>query len=255
MITCMQTHQPRTPRQDRSIATKRQLFQSALELFAEEGYPHTTTKKIAARAGIAVGSFYAYYTNKKAVFLEVIRYYYGRITDEVFGDFPEVGLPAESGRASGIEGAAAAEGNRAAGQGSRAAGRGGEAAARENRAAELSPRDYLAVLLRRLYEAHDISPQLHREITGMRYTDPDVDRLLHEEEHKTIVRVQGVLESLQPVLEVTDTEAAAHVVHRSAEELIHSIKIFGAPVEPERLLSELERMLSRYLFGVAHPDS
>lgn len=70
---------PRTPQQDRSIATKRQLFDAALELFAEEGYHRATTKKIAARAEIAVGSFYAYYENKKAMFLEVIRYSYRRI--------------------------------------------------------------------------------------------------------------------------------------------------------------------------------
>jgi len=38
-------------------------------------------------------------------------------------------------------------------------------------------------------------------------------------------------------------------VHRSAEEVIHSIKIFGAAIEPERLLAELKRMLGRYLLG------
>jgi len=92
-------------------------------------------------------------------------------------------------------------------------------------------------------------PKLHREITGMRYSDPDVDRLISEEEQKTIGLVRELLESLRPALAVEDPEAAAHVVHRSSEELIHSIKIFGPPIEPERLLAELKHMLSRYLFN------
>lgn len=83
----------------------------------------------------------------------------------------------------------------------------------------------------------------------MRYSDPDVDCLIREEEEKTIELVRELLESMRPALAVTDTKAAAHIVHHSAEELIHSIKIFEAPIEAERLLSEMESMLERYLLG------
>jgi hypothetical protein len=82
----------------------------------------------------------------------------------------------------------------------------------------------------------------------MRYRDPDVDRLIQEEEQKTVVRLRKLLESMRPVLAVEDVEAAALLVHHSAEELIHSIKIFGSPIEPQRLIGELNTMLSRYLF-------
>ncbi len=197
---------PRIPKQDRSIATKQQLFQAALELFAEQGYHHTTTKKIAARAGIGVGSFYAYYKNKKTLFLEVIQYYYQQIQQTAFpGNLDH----------SAVE----------------------------------EPREFLGTLLRQLYDAHDISPQLHREITGMRYSDPEVDRLISAEETKTIGAIRQLIEQLGPALSVDDPEAAAYIVHRSAEEVIHSIKIFGSSVESERLLAELQRMLGRYLCG------
>lgn len=202
----MEANQPRTPQQERSIATKQQLFQAALELFAEQGYHHTNTKKIAARAGIAVGSFYAYYRNKKEVFLEVIQYYYRRTQQTVFrGDF-------------------------------------------DSRALE-RPREFLSALLRQLYEAHDITPQLHREITGMRYSDPQVDKLISTAEAATVDTIRKLLESMGPAIAVDDVEAAAHVVHRSAEEVIHAIKIFGTSIDPERLLAELQRMLERYLLG------
>lgn len=206
MLKAMEANQPRTPQQDRSIATKQQLFQAALELFAEQGYHHTNTKKIAAQAGIAVGSFYAYYRNKKEVFLEVIQYYYQRIQQTVFAG----GLNPESPE---------------------------------------HPREFLGALLRKLYDAHDITPQLHREITGMRYSDPEVDRLISAAEAETIATIRQLLESMGPAIAVDDVEAAAHIVHRSAEEVIHSIKMCGPPIEAERLLTELNTMLSEYLFG------
>jgi len=111
------------------------------------------------------------------------------------------------------------------------------------------PHEFLGILIRQLYDAHDISPKLHREITGMRYSDPEVDRLISAEETKTIEAIRQLLEHLGPVLAVDDPEAAAHIVHRSAEEVIHSIKILGSAVDPERLLAELQAMLDRYLFG------
>lgn len=203
--------EPRTPQQSRSIATKEQLFQAALELFSEDGYHRSTSKKIAARAGFAVGSFYAYYRNKKEVFLEVIQHYYGRILNEVFSEFHS--LP-------------------------------------DNRSTAWQNGPALVDrIIRRLFEAHNISPQLHREITGMRYTDLQVDRLISEEEQKTVALIHSLLGSLQPLPEVEDLEAAAHIIHRASEEVIHSIKIFGSPIEAERLLKELNAMLSGYLFG------
>ena len=218
----METNQPRTPQQERSIATKQQLFQAALELFAEQGYHQTNTKKIAARAGIAVGSFYAYYRDKKEVFLEVIQYYYQRIQQAAFAGWIDP------------------EGMRGLDPGS---------AEQLTIQSPEHSREFLAALLRKLYEAHDITPQLHREITGMRYSDPEVDRLISAAEAETIATIRQLLESMGAAIAVDDVEAAAHIVHRSAEEVIHSIKIFGTSIDPERLLTELQKMLERYLLG------
>ncbi|MGE5598711.1 MAG: TetR/AcrR family transcriptional regulator [Bacteroidota bacterium] len=70
----------RTPRQQRGIETRQRLVEAALALFAEEGYYNTDTKRIAARAGTAVGSFYAYFRDKKEVFLAALVEYDRRIT-------------------------------------------------------------------------------------------------------------------------------------------------------------------------------
>lgn len=55
--------------QKRSDEKKQRILNSAMKLFSEAGYHKTTAKGIAADAGVAVGSFYRYFRDKKAVFL------------------------------------------------------------------------------------------------------------------------------------------------------------------------------------------
>jgi AcrR family transcriptional regulator len=47
------------------------LYQAARELFRERGFRRTAVAGIAARASIAVGSFYRYYPSKEDLFLEI----------------------------------------------------------------------------------------------------------------------------------------------------------------------------------------
>lgn len=65
----------RIPRQERSKETKAKIIDAAVRLFAEKGYYKTNSKEIAREAGIAIGSFYAYFKDKKALFIEVVKKY------------------------------------------------------------------------------------------------------------------------------------------------------------------------------------
>ncbi|MDR1886863.1 MAG: TetR/AcrR family transcriptional regulator, partial [Prevotellaceae bacterium] len=58
---------PRTKEQNEAIrAEKRQLIMdAAMQLFAEDGYAHTSIDKIAQKAGIARGLLYSYFENKE----------------------------------------------------------------------------------------------------------------------------------------------------------------------------------------------
>ena len=49
------------------------IFEAASELFGEHGYKNTDMKQIAQKSGIAVGTLYNYYSNKKALFLTVFK--------------------------------------------------------------------------------------------------------------------------------------------------------------------------------------
>lgn len=62
----------RMPQQARSRRTREQILKAAVACFEAHGYEETTTAHIARRARIAVGTFYTYFTDKRAVLLELL---------------------------------------------------------------------------------------------------------------------------------------------------------------------------------------
>ncbi len=54
--------------------TRRRILETALELFRERGYEEATMRRIAARAGVSLGSAYYYFRSKE----HLIQAYYGR---------------------------------------------------------------------------------------------------------------------------------------------------------------------------------
>jgi AcrR family transcriptional regulator len=53
----------------------RQLFDAACELFAEHGYHEVDVADIAEHAGVSSGTFYNYYSNKRALLDDILRTY------------------------------------------------------------------------------------------------------------------------------------------------------------------------------------
>ena len=71
---------PATPKQARSKQTKEKIVQAALKLFQKRGYEKTTSNDIAAEAGVSVGSFYVYFTDKRQLLLTI----FDRLADELY---------------------------------------------------------------------------------------------------------------------------------------------------------------------------
>jgi len=63
----------RVPQQERSRETKRRLIVAGERVFSQKGFHNTTSKEIATEAGVAIGSFYAYFADKKALFIDVLK--------------------------------------------------------------------------------------------------------------------------------------------------------------------------------------
>lgn len=67
-------NQPSTvePQQERAQQKRQALLRSGLELFVARGYDRVTAKEIAAHAGVAVGTFYRYFADKKQLLLTLL---------------------------------------------------------------------------------------------------------------------------------------------------------------------------------------
>lgn len=74
----------RTPKQKRGIDTKERITKSAMALFAEKGIHATTSKQIAKKAGVSIGSFYSYFKDKRKLLLEMLEDYVENHYDAVW---------------------------------------------------------------------------------------------------------------------------------------------------------------------------
>lgn len=75
----------RAPVQERAHKTRAALLDAAEREFAERGYAQTTAKSITARAGVATGSFYQYFTDKDAVLRELAQVRFAELAERVRG--------------------------------------------------------------------------------------------------------------------------------------------------------------------------
>ena len=80
---------PADPKQARSKQTKEKIVQAAIQLFQERGYEGTTSNEIAAAAGVSVGSFYVYFTDKRQLLLTI----FDRLADDMFKNIFEIVKP------------------------------------------------------------------------------------------------------------------------------------------------------------------
>jgi AcrR family transcriptional regulator len=195
-------------RQPRAERTRQRILEIGAELISHDGYHATSSKKIAAAAGISVGSFYNHFHDKKDLLL-TIYLQHCRLVHEMIG-------------------AALDEGGFARG------GRGGRA--------------MVQAIITQALALHTLSPEFHRQMVALRYTDPEVARVVEREDRHVVQMLIGMLSTSGRALRVKDLEAAAWVVIASVEEIVHAIKMSSPPVAEERLIAVLSDMIHRFLF-------
>lgn len=196
----------RVPQQARSIEKRKRLVDAALALFEEKGFQGTNAKEIAKAAGVSVGTFYAYFTDKKAILLDVIGEHLADVDEFVLGEIRRAIQNGATGRQ----------------------------------------------LMRRIIElghdSHHHSPGLQRVMLSMRYSDEEYARHALAEAEALISKLVTLFESLRDSLRVTDLEAGARVVAYAFEETMHTVAVFGDPMDRARLYEALADMTAVYLF-------
>jgi len=81
--------QRNTPQTEEDTRTK--ILQAALQLFARQGYDGTTTKDLAKSAGVAEGTLFRHFANKKAILIEVATAGWVDILTDLLTELSEMG--------------------------------------------------------------------------------------------------------------------------------------------------------------------
>lgn len=71
--------------------TRTRILNAALKLFARQGYDGTTTRDLAERAGVAEGTLFRHFTNKKAILVEVATQGWIEILTDLLTELSEMG--------------------------------------------------------------------------------------------------------------------------------------------------------------------
>ncbi len=72
-------------------STRQRILQGALKLFATQSYDGTTTKDLANAAGVAEGTLFRYFPNKKAILIEVATAGWVEILTDLLTELSEMG--------------------------------------------------------------------------------------------------------------------------------------------------------------------
>lgn len=73
----------RIPKQKRSIEKREKIIESAFQLFMDNGYNKTSTVDIVKAAGLSVGVFYSYFTDKKDILMVCLERFGNGFIEEV----------------------------------------------------------------------------------------------------------------------------------------------------------------------------
>ena len=204
----------RIPVQKRSIETREKILNAAWELFAEKGYFKTSTHDLAESAGVATGSFYGYFNNKKEVAIELIKRFYKEASEKaLYNIHMDVGDEVSESLDNG--------------------------------------KKLVRSLIRTLKEAHEINPMIHQDAQALILLDEEVEKLNREEEQKIIEFLIHLLQKYKQFIRVNNIEVAATMLFWISTEMIHRIMNDKEGGDKKRLINELEDMICSYLFIAA----
>lgn len=199
---------PDPPKQKRAELTRQRLIEAGTRLFSRDGFHATSSKKIAREAEVSIGSFYNHFKDKKDLFITIYQDHVERVHQMIFDALKDGGF---------------AEGT-------------------------TDGRQLVQMIISQTLQLHTLSPELHREMTVLQYSDEEMKGIAARENERVVRMVVDLLASNRGALRVDDLEAAVRVVVSSVEEVVHSIKIFSPPIEESRLVNALAEMIHRFLY-------
>ncbi len=110
-------------------------------------------------------------------------------------------------------------------------------------------KELLRDILNLSLETHKIDPGFHREITKMKFSDPDIRAIQEAEEKKMQAHFLAFIIRYKDDLKVTDIESASQLIVMTIEEVTHSIILFNKPLnDSAKIINSLIEMIYSFLF-------
>lgn len=186
----------RKPKQKRSIEKKQQIVETAKALYTGKGYHGTTTNEIAKQAGVSIGTLYAYFPDKEAVLLEVVR----QLQASFYAAFDVADAQEDTDLFRD------------------------------------DTRAWLSRLFESLANARQVQQALHLEIETLRYSVPGVAAALEEQEAHIQRGTLAVLSRYRADIACGDVEAASIIITDFAGALVRRVTQGQSPADRQRLM-------------------
>jgi len=182
----------RIPTQKRALEKYNKIIDAANKLFNEKGYYNTTTADISKEAGVATGSVYAYFNDKKEIYIKVIekindnfnyptRTFWQENIDKGF-DNPE------------------------------------------------TVKDLFKLFIKMMMDYHDFSKTFHDEMTALALLDEDIAKVVKDQLDNRVIRTREVFEALSiPAKSKEEEEIFIYYVLLLIDDVCHKI-LYGDDV-------------------------
>jgi AcrR family transcriptional regulator len=198
---------PRKPRQERGKDTVRRLMEAGRRVFAERGYHGLHAGDIASAAGVSVGSFYAYFADKRELFLALLDEYTRAIRERQSAEFRTVSARTAADDVTGA----------------------------------------LEKIIGVSLEAHKGSPGLLREFIRMSLYDEAVRERLDRVGREARLALEKVLAAFIPGMGRRGVREVAYVLFHASEGVLHRLVLGGEGIGERRAVRALAQMLAAYV--------
>ena len=202
----------RFPKQTRSIETKNQIANTAQKLFGERGFYKTNSKEIAKEANVAIGSFYAYYNNKKEVFIDILKKHIDQLSLTITSSIETLSLNNYHNN-------------------------------------KKSSKELISEFISNIIEAHDFDSQFHHEISVMIKSDEEVKKYYQQHEDMLRKYTFNFIKLFDESLKVKNVESASVLIYSAIDNFSHCFKITQDNKFDHSLINELTDMIYKYLFA------
>jgi AcrR family transcriptional regulator len=196
----------RVPKQRRALRTHAAILDAGRLEFSERGYAAATSKTIADRAGVSVGSLYQYFADKDHVLRHIARERAVQIGEQTLSLLEE---PTSSADGDDLRGRV---------------------------------RERLRLVVLAVVEQHRHDPGLHAVLTERRHLDPALDAITSAFERGLVERGEALLQSWG---HPGDCLATSFVLFTLVEGAVHTQVLGEAMVSDERVFDALLDALVR----------